>query len=110
MNRYLTDRDRKLLEVVINKITDKQEQVRELKNTTEDPERYIRLDSKDAGLSAAIGIISNIIWHENKDYFKKESKLDLLDYLDRLNDNDRNTFYYLLEQIELDEDKIQIID
>lgn len=72
MNRYLTDRDRKLLEIVINKIMDKQESLRELKYLNEDKRRIIELESKEAGLSVATDIISNMIWRENKDYFKEE--------------------------------------
>lgn len=36
--------------------------------------------------------------------------MDLLDYLEKLNEDDKNTFYYLLDQMELDERKIKIID
>lgn len=110
MNSYLTDRDRKLLEIVTNKIIGKQEKIRELKYKTEDMRRYIELESKDAGLSVATSIVSDMIWRENVDYFKEESRMDLLDYLERLSEDDRNTFYNLLDQMELDEKKIKIID
>lgn len=76
MNLYLTNRDKKLLEVVFNKIRDKQEQVKLLKFKTDDANRRRELDSKDAGLSIATSIISNMIWHENKDYFKGEIKYE----------------------------------
>lgn len=41
---------------------------------------------------------------------KEVIKMDLLDCLERLSEDDRNTFYNLLEQMELDENKIKIID
>ena len=100
MNKYLTDRDRKLLEIVVNKITDKQEQVKRLKYlTNEDTRKYIQLDSKDAGLSAAIGIISNMIWNENEDYFRDTVNMEnkIKEFITEINnkfDNAKITYKY----------------
>lgn len=70
MNKYLNDRDKKLLEVVAHKIVNEQNKIREKRDAIGIHNLARELDLKDAGLSIALSIIDNMVWKEDEDYFR----------------------------------------
>lgn len=90
MNSNLNERDKKLLEVAVNKINDKMERLNKLKYVLDDKDKIRDIELKKAGLRIATNIISDMVRNSDEDFFKVDIEKQVIDFITEMNQEDKS--------------------